>query len=175
VPNALRSVSVPRLFGGEAPGALRSSRSPAFGAKGSEFFGAPRSEALESRHRRLFGTGGASSFRGHGVVGCMGARGFKGSSESAVPKALSGRHSRGSKSEFWEGSKARAGRRSRRRERQLPGGQSAEGGSSPPSVALARSKTGTRNVRSVCLWGTGGSGREEAWRSRETDEGSGRW
>jgi hypothetical protein len=96
---------------------LRGHECRSFGAEVSASFGMSGAEALESRCRRLFRVLGALSFleswcgrlhwgsRCHGFFGAWG------------PKALFVRRSRGSKSNIREGSGARAGQRSRRRER----------------------------------------------------------
>lgn len=64
----------------------------------------------------------------HGVDGFQRARGLEGSSESEVPSAWNVRHQRGSKSKYREGSKARAGSQSRRRDSGIPGCQYTRGG-----------------------------------------------
>jgi hypothetical protein len=137
-------------------------------------FGTLGAEALESRYRRLCSVLGALSFTESWCGRLHGARGVTGSSELGASRALIVRRSRGSRSSIREGSRARAGRRSRRRDGQILGCERAGGGMSRPAAAATSSKTGAGNAMSVCTWGTRDSGPEITWRSSKPEEGSDR-
>lgn len=69
--------------------------------------------------------------------------------------------------------KARAGRRSRRRERQVSVRECAGGDLYGPAAALAPSKGRAVNVMSVRVWGIRRGGPRSTWRSKKPEEGSG--
>jgi hypothetical protein len=77
--------------------------------------------------------------------GFFGARGLEGSRRAAFTWL---------RGKIREGSKARAGRRSRRRDGQTLGCECAGGGTLRPAAAATSSKTGAGNVMSVCTWVT---------------------
>lgn len=156
-------------------GVLRDSRGRAFGAEVLESFGALGAEALGSRYRGLFGAKGASSFKGSWCEGLHGGSRYRrlfgarrpespGRAEPAwlteqVPGRL-GSSSRSAASETrWPSSWWSV--------RQRRGAQASG------RVRATEDEGGKRHERVLPV--SGGSGQEETWRSREDEEGSGRW
>jgi len=161
-----------RGFREETFEALRGRGCRSFGAEVSGSLGTLGAEALESKYRRLCWVLGAWGFEESWCGRLHGARGVTGSSEPGASRALDVRRSRGSTSKIREGSKARAGRRSRRRDGQALGCECAGGGTTRPVAAATSSTTGAGNVMSVCTWGTRDSGRRSPGGAEDPKRGA---
>lgn len=141
-------------FEGEALWVLRGAGDRFFGAEVRESFGTRGAEAHERKYREASRCPKFLVLRwSRGVVGCTALAVSTALFELETSRGPSGRRTCGSKSWFWEGTKARAGRWSRRRDGQILGCQHAGGGALGSVTTFAWSPIRAGNVRSVCALG----------------------